>query len=108
MTRISDDTLVDRLLTFLREQSGPLSIPGIGLSIVRQGKVLYTGGIGVLEAGTERNVTADSLFAVASCSKAFLPLYARSCRNKESWTGIGRSRRYGRNLHLVPRLFPNR
>lgn len=71
MTRISDDTLVDRLLTFLCEQSGPLSIPGIGLSIVRRGKVLYTGGIGVLEAGTDRNVTADSLFAVASCSKAF-------------------------------------
>lgn len=71
MTCISDETLVDRLLTFLCEQSEPLSIPGIGLAIVRQGKVLYTGGIGVLEAGTDRRVTADSLFAVASCSKAF-------------------------------------
>lgn len=71
MNRIADDILVDRLITFLREQSAPLNIPGIGLSVVRHGKILYTGGIGVLEAGTDRPVTADSLFAIASCSKAF-------------------------------------
>ncbi|MDM7852534.1 serine hydrolase domain-containing protein [Pseudochrobactrum kiredjianiae] len=71
MNRIADDILVERLITFLREQSAPLQIPGIGLSIVRQGKILYTGGIGVLETGTDRPVTADSLFAIASCSKAF-------------------------------------
>ena len=71
MNRIADDILVDRLITFLREQNAPLQIPGIGLSVVRQGKILCTGGIGVLEAGTDRPVTADSLFAIASCSKAF-------------------------------------
>lgn len=71
MNRIADDILVDRLITFLREQSAPLNIPGIGLSVVRQGKILYTGGIGVLETGADRPVTADSLFAIASCSKAF-------------------------------------
>lgn len=71
MSRISDDILVDRLLAFLRDQAAPLNIPGIGLAIVRQGRIIHTGGLGVLEAGTERAVTADSLFAVASCSKAF-------------------------------------
>ncbi len=70
MSRISDDILVSELLNFLREQSKALAIPGLGLAIVRQGKVLYTGGIGVLEAGSTREVTADSLFAIASCSKA--------------------------------------
>lgn len=71
MNPMPDELLIDRLLAFLTEQSAPLHIPGIGLSVVRKGKIIYTGGIGVLEQGMDRAVTADSLFAVASCSKAF-------------------------------------
>lgn len=71
MNRISDDLLVDKMITFLHQQGATLQIPGIGFAIVRQGKILCTKGIGVLEAGKDEPVTADSLFAIASCSKAF-------------------------------------
>jgi CubicO group peptidase (beta-lactamase class C family) len=47
-------------------------IPGASLAIVRNDEVIYLKGYGVREAGTERPVTPDTLFAIASCTKAFI------------------------------------
>lgn len=45
--------------------------PGVAVAIVRGDQVLLAKGYGVREAGSDQPVTADTLFAIASCSKAF-------------------------------------
>lgn len=45
--------------------------PGIAAVIVRDDKVIYCEGVGVRELGRKDPVTADTLFAIGSCTKAF-------------------------------------
>lgn len=45
--------------------------PGLAIVIVKDDKVIYMQGHGVREVGTDLKVTPDTLFAIASCSKAF-------------------------------------
>ncbi len=45
--------------------------PGLAIVIVKDDKVIYMQGHGVREVGTDQKVTPDTLFAIASCSKAF-------------------------------------
>lgn len=45
--------------------------PGLAIVIVKDDKVIYLQGHGVREVGTDLKVTPDTLFAIASCSKAF-------------------------------------
>ncbi len=47
------------------------SVPGASVVIVRDGKVLYLKGQGVRQVGKAGGVTADTLFCLGSCSKAF-------------------------------------
>src|SRR5579884_1008623 len=46
-------------------------VPGAALAIVRGDEVVYLKGYGVRQVGTETAVTPDTLFAIASCTKAF-------------------------------------
>src|SRR5262249_8252603 len=45
--------------------------PGIALGIVRDGKLVYLAGHGVKKLGEKEPVTPDTLFPLASCTKAF-------------------------------------
>ncbi|MGH7178672.1 MAG: serine hydrolase domain-containing protein, partial [Tepidisphaeraceae bacterium] len=45
-------------------------VPGIAVSIVYDGKVYYSGGLGVVEAGKTTKVDDQTLFQIASVSKA--------------------------------------
>jgi CubicO group peptidase (beta-lactamase class C family) len=45
--------------------------PGIAAAVVRNDQILYHNGFGVRELGTDKPVTADTLFAIGSCTKAF-------------------------------------
>jgi CubicO group peptidase (beta-lactamase class C family) len=46
-------------------------VPGVAVAIVAKGEVIYLKGHGVKELGKPDPVTPDTLFAIASCSKAF-------------------------------------
>jgi CubicO group peptidase (beta-lactamase class C family) len=46
-------------------------VPGLALGIVKDGKVIYLEGHGVKEIGKENPVTLETLFPIASCTKAF-------------------------------------
>lgn len=46
-------------------------VPGVAVGIVRDDKVVYLKGFGVKEAGRADPVTPDTLFPIASCTKAF-------------------------------------
>lgn len=47
------------------------SVPGIGLAIVRNDSLIYARGYGVRELGKPEPVTAQTVFAIGSSSKAF-------------------------------------
>ncbi|HEX5270075.1 MAG TPA: serine hydrolase [Gemmataceae bacterium] len=46
-------------------------VPGAAVAVVRDGEVVYLKGHGVREAGRDRPVTPDTVFPLASCTKAF-------------------------------------
>jgi len=47
------------------------TVPGMAIGVIKDGKILHSKGYGVLEAGKSSKVTSDTLFAIASNSKAF-------------------------------------
>lgn len=47
------------------------NVPGLSVAIVKDGQVLLAGGFGVRELGKAEAVDADTLFAIASNTKAF-------------------------------------
>lgn len=46
-------------------------VPGMAVSVVRDGKVFFAGGEGVIEAGGKQEIDAGTLFQIGSVSKAF-------------------------------------
>lgn len=54
-------TLADRM-----ERYG---VPGVAIAVLKDGKILHAGGFGVLQAGGQQPVNADTLFSVGSVSK---------------------------------------
>ncbi len=46
-------------------------VPGIGLAVVKDGRVVTAGGYGVLKLGDERAVDSRTLFGIASNTKVF-------------------------------------
>jgi CubicO group peptidase (beta-lactamase class C family) len=57
--------------TILREALEFWDVPGVAVGIVREGKVVYLEGHGVKTRGGKDKVTPNTLFAIASCTKAF-------------------------------------
>jgi CubicO group peptidase (beta-lactamase class C family) len=57
--------------TILREARDAWHAPGIAVAVVRDDKVMYLGGVGVRELDGDAPVTADTLFPIGSCTKAF-------------------------------------
>lgn len=46
-------------------------IPGLAIAVVQDGRLIFARGYGVCEVGTQRPVTEDTVFAIASCTKSF-------------------------------------
>lgn len=46
-------------------------VPGMAVAIVKDGKIVFEEGFGVLESGKKQKVDENSLFAIASNTKAF-------------------------------------
>jgi CubicO group peptidase (beta-lactamase class C family) len=46
-------------------------IPGLAIAVVKDDQVVLARGYGVCEIGTQRAVTKDTVFAIASCTKSF-------------------------------------
>jgi CubicO group peptidase (beta-lactamase class C family) len=63
-----DEKIVDALAA---KALHDFEAPGLAIAIVKDDKVLLAKGYGLREIGGTKPVTADTLFAIASCSKAF-------------------------------------
>ncbi len=62
------------LKQFVRDAMDQFGIPGVGLSLIDGGKVVFESGLGVKTLGTPDPVDADTLFLAASNTKAMTTL----------------------------------
>ncbi|MFT4939236.1 MAG: CubicO group peptidase (beta-lactamase class C family) [Paraglaciecola sp.] len=65
---------IEALLSFIEESAKTLNIPGVGLSLVQDGKVVFEGGIGVKNILTKEPVSKDTKFMIASNTKGMTTL----------------------------------
>ncbi|KAF1690624.1 serine hydrolase domain-containing protein [Pseudoxanthomonas koreensis] len=69
-----DGERLQALKAFVQDAQRQLDIPGVGLGVVEDGKVLFSGGFGVRELGQPEAIDGDTLFLVASNTKALTTL----------------------------------
>lgn len=61
---------VEQLKAFVADGMKKLDVPGVGLSFIDGGSVVWAGGLGVRELGKPARVDGDTLFMAASNTKA--------------------------------------
>ncbi|MEE3180647.1 MAG: serine hydrolase domain-containing protein, partial [Planctomycetota bacterium] len=67
----SADVDVEKLSAYISKARDDWGVPGLAVAIVKDGKLALARGYGSRELGKEKTVDADTLFAIASNSKAF-------------------------------------
>lgn len=65
-------TDVQKIDQYLSAARADWNIPGMSVAIVKDGEILLSKGYGVTEAGTNKPVDENTLFAIASNTKAFV------------------------------------
>ena len=74
----------------VRETLKTWRVPGAAVAVVRDGEVVYLKGHGVREAGGDRSVTPDTVFPLASCTKAFTTTILAMLVDEEKCRGTTR------------------
>lgn len=64
-------SLLDEIDQFAEKAIEQWSVPGLAMAIVKDGEVLFAKGYGLREIETDQAVDEDTLFCIASNSKAF-------------------------------------
>lgn len=62
------------LRDFVEESARTLGVPGVGLALIDQGKVVWKGGVGVRALGSAEPVNEDTKFMIASNTKGMATL----------------------------------
>lgn len=62
-------------------------IPGVAIAIVHQGETVFESGFGVVEISKQKPIATNTLFPIASCTKAFTSALAASliAKKKLDW-----------------------
>ncbi|HEU4718771.1 MAG TPA: serine hydrolase [Bacteroidia bacterium] len=63
--------ITDSLDTYITREMKNWDLPGLAVAVVKDGQVVVSKGYGVTEMGTDKKVNDESLFMIASCTKAF-------------------------------------
>ncbi|HEV3457428.1 MAG TPA: serine hydrolase domain-containing protein [Thermoanaerobaculia bacterium] len=69
-----DEARLAEIERFVETGRKKLGVPGVAVGIVQGGKVVFAGGFGVRELGSPEAVDADTLFMIASNTKALTTL----------------------------------
>lgn len=69
-----DAARIGQLQSFIRTSMSELKIPGAGIALIDNGKIVYEGGIGVKDVATGAPVDKDTLFMIASNTKGMATL----------------------------------
>jgi CubicO group peptidase (beta-lactamase class C family) len=65
------DPLLQKIDEYAAKVQADWQVPGMAIAIVRDGQTVFAKGYGVRRLGESESVDADTLFAIASNSKAF-------------------------------------
>ena len=65
-----DEVMIAELETFITDALPEFGIPGAAVAVVQNGEVVYTGGFGVREAGTDAPLTPDTRMMIGSSGKS--------------------------------------
>lgn len=65
---------IQALRDFVAESARTLEVPGVGIALIDQGKVVWQGGVGVRELGSPEPVDEHTRFMVASNTKGMATL----------------------------------
>jgi CubicO group peptidase (beta-lactamase class C family) len=71
---VLDADRIKQITDFIQTAQKELGIPGVAISLLQGGKVVFEGGFGVRELGKPAPVDADTLFIIASNTKALSTL----------------------------------
>jgi CubicO group peptidase (beta-lactamase class C family) len=71
---VLDQARVAELGRFIEHGQKELGVPGVALGLVQDGKVVFAGGFGVKELGGSEKPDGDTLFMIASNTKALTTL----------------------------------
>lgn len=63
--------ITDSLPIYMQREMAAWNLPGAAVAVVKDGKVVVSQGYGVKEQGKPDKVDEETLFQIASCSKAF-------------------------------------
>ncbi|HYC30883.1 MAG TPA: serine hydrolase domain-containing protein, partial [Gemmatimonadales bacterium] len=69
-----DESRIAELSAFVENAMAATKVPGVGVGLIENGKVVFAGGFGVRELGSAEKVDANTLFMVASNTKAMTTL----------------------------------
>ncbi len=69
-----DQARIAELVRFIETGEKALGVPGVAFGLVQNGKVVFADGIGTKELGRNEKPSADTLFMVASNTKAMTTL----------------------------------
>ena len=69
-----DQARIAELGRFIEQGQKVSGVPGVGLGVVQDGKVVFAGGFGVKELGGTEKPDGDTLFMIASNTKAMTTL----------------------------------
>jgi CubicO group peptidase (beta-lactamase class C family) len=69
-----DAQRVAALGRFVERAQGLLGVPGVSVGLIQDGKVVFAGGYGARALGTEAKVDADTMYMIASNTKALTTL----------------------------------
>lgn len=76
LSRAQQDSAAARIASELLPVLIKHKVPGIAVGVVAKGRLLWQGGIGVVEAGTQSPITSTTRFQIASISKPITALIA--------------------------------
>jgi CubicO group peptidase (beta-lactamase class C family) len=69
-----DQSRIAELGKFVESSMKETEVPGVGVGLIQDGKVIFAGGFGTRELGSNEPVDANTLFMVASNTKAMTTL----------------------------------
>lgn len=81
-----DDTMKAELESYVRDVMERANIPGAAVSIVQDGKVVYSGGFGVREVGKPEPVTPDTRMMIGSVTKGMTTMMAAGLVDEGKFT----------------------
>lgn len=68
---VLDPKMVTEIEALIEQTMADYQIPGFAIGIIKDGQVVYTNTLGLAEYDTNRPITTETLFPVASLSKQF-------------------------------------